>query len=94
MLEYKLGYFARSLCGHDKNRLYMIVDIDGDMIGLSDGRLRPLSRPKYKKKKHIQLIRSEKTAAEFETIKRSGDPDQAVRAEVSAREKPTRDQED
>ena len=37
MLEYKLGYFATSLCGHDKGRIYMIVKQEGEMIGLSDG---------------------------------------------------------
>ena len=33
MLEYKLGYFATSLCGHDKGRIYMIVKMEGEMIG-------------------------------------------------------------
>ena len=32
MLEYKLGYFATSLCGHDKGRIYMIVKQEGDWI--------------------------------------------------------------
>ena len=35
MLEYKLGYFATSLCGHDKGKVYMIVKQEGEMIGLS-----------------------------------------------------------
>ena len=34
MLEYKLGYFATSLCGHDKGKVYMIVKQEGEMIGL------------------------------------------------------------
>ena len=33
MIEYKAGYFATSLCGHDKGRLYMIVSEDGEMVG-------------------------------------------------------------
>ena len=37
MLEYKLGYFATSLCGHDKGKVYIIVKQEGEMIGLSDG---------------------------------------------------------
>ena len=32
MLEYKLGYFATSLCGHDKGKVYMIVKQEGEMI--------------------------------------------------------------
>ena len=58
MLEYKLGYFATSLCGHDKGRIYMIVKQEGEMIGLSDGVRRTIDNPKWKKKKHI-LISSE-----------------------------------
>ena len=33
MLEYKLGYFATSLCGHDKGKVYMIVKQEGEMMG-------------------------------------------------------------
>ena len=57
MLEYKLGYFATSLCGHDKGKVYMIVKQEGEMIGLSDGGRRTIDNPKWKKKKHIQMIR-------------------------------------
>ena len=60
MLEYKLGYFATSLCGHDKGKVYMIVKQEGEMIGLSDGGRRTIDNPKWKKKKHIpSLISSE-----------------------------------
>lgn len=50
MIEYRLGYFARSLCGHDKDRLYMIVSEDGEMVGLCDGVHRRLANPKMKKR--------------------------------------------
>jgi len=65
MIEYKTGYFAESLCGHDKGRLYMIVTEVGDRVGLCDGERRLLANPKYKKKKHVQMIRSEQTAADY-----------------------------
>ena len=48
MLEYKLGYFATSLCGHDKGKVYMIVKQEGEMIGLSDGGRRTMDNPKWK----------------------------------------------
>ena len=48
MLEYKLGYFATSLCGHDKGKVYMIVKQEGEMIGLSDGGRRSIDNPKWK----------------------------------------------
>ena len=73
MIEYKAGYFATSLCGHDKGRLYMIVSEDGEMVGLCDGVHRLLANPKMKKKKHIQMMRSEKMADAFPALVQSAD---------------------
>ncbi len=83
MIIYKLGYFAISLAGHDKGRIYMIVSEDGDMLGLCDGSYRPMNNLKYKKKKHVQMMRSEKTAEAFSELMRSGDADLAVRMAIS-----------
>lgn len=55
MPEYKAGRLAVSRAGHDKDRLYVIVGEEGDSCLLSDGRLKPLSGPKKKKKKHFQI---------------------------------------
>ncbi|MCD8020033.1 MAG: KOW domain-containing RNA-binding protein [Clostridiales bacterium] len=82
MVEYRLGYFATSLCGHDKGRIYMIVSEVGEMVGLCDGVHRCLANPKMKKKKHIQMIRSEKTAEDFPAIMQSGDADMQIRKAV------------
>ena len=87
MLEYKLGYFAKALCGHDKGKVYMIVSEEEDRVALCDGTIRPLARPKYKNKKHVQLIRSEKTAAVFTSLMESGEADRLIREEIRAREK-------
>lgn len=87
MVEYKLGYFAQSLCGHDKDRIYMIVEEKGDMVGLCDGKRRLLSNPKYKKKKHIQMMRSETMAKEFGNLIRSSDADARIRKETSSRQR-------
>ncbi len=94
MVEYKLGYFAQSLCGHDKDRIYMIVEDRGDMVGLCDGKRRMLANPKYKKKKHIQMMRSETTAKEFQNIIESSDADARIRKETSSRQKKKENQED
>lgn len=51
------GYMAVSLAGHDKNRLYMIMDETETTVLLSDGNLRPIQKMKQKKKKHIQIIK-------------------------------------
>lgn len=84
MIEYRLGYFARSLCGHDKDRLYMIVSEDGEMVGLCDGVHRRLVNPKMKKKKHIQMMRSEKMAEAFPALIQSADADAKIKKAVLA----------
>lgn len=52
-----VAYMAISLAGHDKNRLYMIIEEREQTVLLSDGNLRPIQKMKMKKKKHIQLIK-------------------------------------
>lgn len=47
---------ARSLAGHDKDKLYIVTAEEDGLLSLCDGRLRPLSKPKQKKRKHVQPI--------------------------------------
>lgn len=56
MVEFKTGGLVRSLAGHDKGQLYIIIGVSGEYVTLSDGRKRPSDRPKRKNKKHLQLI--------------------------------------
>lgn len=51
------GMYARSKAGHDKGSLYLIVKAEPEYVYLADGRRRPLSKPKKKKWKHIQIIK-------------------------------------
>lgn len=51
-----IGQFATSKAGHDKDTLYVIVAEEGEFVTLSDGGLKPLERPKNKRRKHIQPI--------------------------------------
>lgn len=51
------GMFATSKAGHDKGKLYIIMDEEDEYVYLSDGRLRTADKPKKKKKKHIQIIK-------------------------------------
>ena len=46
--------FARSLAGHDKGRLYVVLAQEGDFVLLADGKNRPAEKPKRKKTKHVQ----------------------------------------
>lgn len=51
-----IGKFATSKAGHDKLKLYVIMNEDSEYVYLVDGDLKPLDKPKKKKKKHIQII--------------------------------------
>lgn len=55
MPDYRPGRLAKSLAGHDKDRLYVIIGAEDGFCFLSDGRLKPLSAPKKKKTKHFQI---------------------------------------
>lgn len=54
MKRLEKGMFARSLAGHDKGKLYVIIEADDEFVAVSDGRLRPLEKLKRKRRKHIQ----------------------------------------
>ena len=47
---------ARSLAGHDKNKVFAVMAEDDQFYLLSDGRTRTIAHPKKKKKKHVQII--------------------------------------
>lgn len=93
MVQYRLGYFATSLCGHDKGRLYMVVKETGDMVGLCDGTHRCLNNPKMKKKKHVQIVYSHETAELFHQMISRTDADnwikEMVKEKLNAKESST-----
>ena len=51
-----VGMLAISLAGHDKDQIYVIIKEEEEYVWLSEGRLKPLEKPKRKNKKHIQII--------------------------------------
>ena len=57
MERWEEGMLARSLAGHDKEKVYVITKIEDAYVYLSDGKNRKTDNPKKKKKKHVQLIR-------------------------------------
>lgn len=54
-----VGNLTTSLAGHDKNQVYIIIKEDKEYVYLSDGKLKPISKPKKKNKKHIQIIKKD-----------------------------------
>ncbi len=56
MKRYETGMLAKSKAGHDKDHVYVIIDVDETYVYLIDGKIRTMDRPKKKKKKHVQII--------------------------------------
>ena len=57
MDRWEKGMLARSLAGHDKNKVYLIFDMDETYVYLIDGELRTKENPKKKKRIHTQIIK-------------------------------------
>ena len=71
MERVEIGMFARSKAGHDKGKLYIILRTEGEYVYLTDGRLRPMSNPKKKKKKHIQPMYRTPEGRDLTNVKRA-----------------------
>lgn len=56
MAEFKTAGLVKSLAGHDKGELYIIISVQEEYVSLSEGRKHPISKPKRKNIKHLQLI--------------------------------------
>ena len=63
MPSHAVPFFLKSFAqftpgsGHDKGKLYIIMEEEDEYVYLSDGRLRTVDKLKKKKKKHIQIIK-------------------------------------
>ncbi len=49
----KAGTLVKSLAGHDKDRLYLVLGIEDDIAFVANGKHHTLSEPKKKRLKHI-----------------------------------------
>lgn len=77
-----VGKFARSKAGHDKDRIYVIAGEDAEYVYLMDGRLRKVSNPKRKKKKHIQLIQKEDEVVSRQLMDNNPVTDEQIKAAI------------
>lgn len=50
--------FARSLAGHDKNQVYLILEKDERAAYLTNGKTHTLKKPKKKNHRHYQIIKN------------------------------------
>lgn len=69
MSKEEIGMLAKSIAGHDKNRVYIILEEDETYVYLADGLIRTMDRPKKKKKKHVQMIRRKYDMAAMDDVK-------------------------
>ena len=54
-----------SLAGHDKGKLFYVIDTDGVYVTLVDGKQRRVEKPKRKKLIHVRkVLRSDSTLAQ------------------------------
>ena len=49
-------YMARSIAGHDKGQLYVVLGEDGKDLLLVNGTSRTMDKPKRKRKGHVQPV--------------------------------------
>lgn len=54
MVEIARGMIVKSLAGHDKTKLYVIIKVDAEYVYLADGKCKSMEHLKRKKRKHIQ----------------------------------------
>lgn len=57
MNRWETGMLAKSLAGHDKNKIYVIANEDVAYVYLIDGNTKTFEKMKKKKKIHVQLIK-------------------------------------
>ena len=70
-----VGRIVRSKSGHDAGRFYVVLQAAGDFVFVSDGRLRPINKPKRKNVKHISITN---TFMDMSVL-----TDEAIRKELS-----------
>ena len=56
MVDIEAGSIVKALCGRDENRLFVVLDADGEYAHIADGHSRPLEKPKLKKLKHLKYL--------------------------------------
>ena len=50
---------VKSTAGREKGELFFVLATEGDFLLLADGKLRPVERPKRKRRKHVVLRRAD-----------------------------------
>ncbi len=84
MTSENIGKFAVSLVGHDAGSYYVILGQENGKFLVTEGRLRPVDKPKTKNPKHLKICRGNVTQETLDLMTgRCGGADQAIRREIS-----------
>jgi len=73
---------AKSLAGHDKDELYVIIEDAGEYVFLADGKCRLLKKPKRKNQKHIQIIHDDEEQKRIKLIQDRKLTDETIRKSI------------
>ena len=65
----EVGMLAKSKAGHDKDNIYVIIQVDRSYVYLVDGSIRTISKPKKKNIKHVQVIRNKHDLTDVDDVK-------------------------
>ncbi len=72
--EFMIGDIVKSLSGHDKNRLFIVVSIDKNgYLAIIDGRYRTRDNPKIKNPKHLIKVANDLSIIDKINSKQSTD---------------------
>lgn len=78
-MRYGIGALAKSLAGHDKDNLFVIIEESEEYVSLVDGKFRTQQKPKCKNKKHVQVIHDNDEPQRRVLIEETGLTDEAVK---------------
>lgn len=71
------GMIVMSLAGHDRLRVYLVLKVEGSFVWLTDGRLRPLDKPKKKRVSHVKALGTLGDPAGLDELEQAGDSGQS-----------------
>lgn len=70
------GMIIRSKAGHDKLKLYLVMQVMQDRVWLTDGAARPVDKPKLKNLRHVKAIDNEVNRDLLQILQNLGDAGQ------------------
>ena len=76
------GTLVVSLVGHDKSKVFVITEAEGDFVYIADGKTRSLFKPKRKKAKHLKPLNVKMDLDKYESV--GGLTDGALIKEIKA----------